>query len=45
MVGTLLILAAVAGFGGLGAQVYRWRQDVLYGPYIRREERHSSITG
>jgi hypothetical protein len=45
VMGTLLILAAVAGFGGLGAQVYRWRQDVLYGPYIRREERHGSITG
>jgi hypothetical protein len=36
---TLLLLSVVAGVGGLLVQVYRWRQDVLYGPYIRREWR------
>jgi hypothetical protein len=34
---TMVLLAAVAGFGGFLAQLYRWRQDVLYGPYIRPE--------
>ena len=34
---TLLLLSVVAGVGRLLVQVYRWRQDVLYGPYIRRE--------
>jgi hypothetical protein len=45
MIETLLILAVIAGLGGLGVQVYRWRQDVLYGPYIRREERHGPMVG
>lgn len=34
---TLMLLSAVAGVGFLLVQVYRWRQDVLYGPYIHRE--------
>jgi hypothetical protein len=34
---TMVLLAVVAGLGGFLAQLYRWRQDVLYGPYIRPE--------
>jgi hypothetical protein len=34
---TLVLLVAVAWFAGMAVQVYRWRQDVLYGPYIRRD--------
>ena len=37
MIEILLLLAAVAGLGCLAVQIYLWRQDVLYGPYIRRE--------
>ncbi|WP_172980473.1 hypothetical protein [Tardiphaga sp. P9-11] len=34
---TLLLLSVLAGIGCLLVEVYRRRQDVLYGPYIRRE--------
>ena len=31
-----LFVAVVAVMGGATVKVYEWRQDVLYGPYIRR---------
>jgi hypothetical protein len=37
MIETLLMLAAFAVAGAVCVQVYRRRQDVLHGPYIRRE--------
>ncbi len=36
---TLVLLSAVAGVSFLLVELYRRRQDVLYGPYIRREWR------
>lgn len=37
MIETLGLLVAIAWIAGMAVQVYRWRQDVLYGPYIRRD--------
>lgn len=45
MTETLLLLAAVAGVICLSVQIYLWRQDVLWGPYIRREERDRCLYG
>ena len=45
MTETLLLLAAVAGVICLSVQIYLWRQDVLWGPYIRREERDGRLYG
>ena len=45
MTETLLVLAAIAGVICLGVQIYLWRQDVLWGPYIRREERGGRLFG
>jgi len=42
---TLLMLAAIVGVICLGVQIYLWRQDVLWGPYIRREERSGRLFG
>ena len=33
---TMIALAAVVAAGMFLAKIYEWRQDVLYGPYIRR---------
>jgi hypothetical protein len=32
---TLLFLVFVAAVGAAIVKIYEWRQDVLYGPYIR----------
>jgi hypothetical protein len=32
---TILFLAFVTAVGAAIVKVYEWRQDVLYGPYIR----------
>ena len=32
---TMLLLTVVIGLGALFVKLYEWRQDVLYGPYIR----------
>ncbi|WP_211908237.1 hypothetical protein [Tardiphaga alba] len=45
MIETILLLAILAGFICLGVQIYLWRQDVLWGPYIRREERSGRLIG
>lgn len=45
MTETLLVLAAIAGVICLGVQIYLWRQDVLWGPYIRREEQGRRVVG
>ncbi len=34
-----VLLALVAAMGGLIVKVYEWRQDVLYGPYLRHDDR------
>ena len=34
-----VFLALVAAMGGAIVKVYEWRQDVLYGPYCRRDDR------
>jgi hypothetical protein len=33
-----LFLAFVAIVGAIVVKVYEWRQDVLYGPYIRQSD-------
>jgi hypothetical protein len=35
IVETILFLVFVAAVGGAIVKIYEWRQDVLYGPYIR----------
>jgi hypothetical protein len=37
---TILFLIFVAAIGTAVVKVYEWRQDVLYGPYIRPIGRH-----
>ena len=34
-----VFLAIVAVMGGAIVKLYEWRQDVLYGPYLRRDDR------
>ena len=34
-----VFLAIVAVMGGAVVKLYEWRQDVLYGPYLRRDDR------
>jgi hypothetical protein len=34
-----VLLALVAVMGGAIVKVYEWWQDVLYGPYVRHDER------
>ena len=34
-----VFLAIAAAMGGAIVRVYEWRQDVLYGPYLRRDDR------
>jgi hypothetical protein len=41
----ILLLAAVVGGVCLGVQIYQWRQDVLWGPYIRQDERSGRPAG
>jgi hypothetical protein len=36
---TLLFLVFVAAVGATIVKIYEWRQDVLYGPYIRPIDR------
>lgn len=35
MIEILFLLVGIAWIVGVAVQIYRWRQDVLYGPYIR----------
>jgi hypothetical protein len=34
-----VFVAIVAAMGGAIVKVYEWRQDVLYGPLVRRDDR------
>jgi hypothetical protein len=34
-----LFLLVIAGSMGLCVKIYEWRQDVLYGPYLRPDDR------
>jgi hypothetical protein len=36
---TILFLVVATAFGIAIVKVYEWRQDVLYGPYIRPADR------
>jgi hypothetical protein len=36
----LLSLTVIAG--AAATKLYEWRQDVLYGPYIRRDDRYEA---
>lgn len=38
VVEAILLLTVVVGLGGLVVKLYEWRQDVLYGPYIRHRD-------
>ncbi len=38
IVETILFLAGVVVAAAFVVKVYEWRQDVLYGPYIRSQE-------
>ena len=42
MIETILFLVFVSAVGAAIVKVYEWRQDVLYGPYIRRADRRST---
>jgi hypothetical protein len=33
-----IFLLMIAGVMGLIVKAYEWRQDVLYGPYLRRDD-------
>jgi hypothetical protein len=33
-----VFLTLVAGLMGLLVKAYEWRQDVLYGPYLRQDD-------
>jgi hypothetical protein len=35
-----VLFAVVAVMGASMVKVYEWRQDVLYGPYLRRFDNH-----
>jgi hypothetical protein len=35
-----VLFAVVAVMGATIVKVYEWRQDVLYGPYLRRFDNH-----
>jgi hypothetical protein len=35
-----VLFAVVALMGAIIVKVYEWRQDVLYGPYLRRFDDH-----
>jgi hypothetical protein len=39
---TLLFLVFVVAVGSAIVKLYEWRQDVLYGPYIRPTDRHET---
>jgi len=40
MVIEFIALFAIVAVIGIGiVKIYEWRQDVLYGPYLRREDR------
>jgi hypothetical protein len=34
-----VLFAVVAATGAAVVKVYEWRQDVLYGPYLRHDDR------
>jgi hypothetical protein len=34
-----VLFAVVAAMGGAVVKAYEWRQDVLYGPYLRHDDR------
>jgi hypothetical protein len=37
----IAVLVALFIFGaGAAAKLYEWRQDVLYGPYLERDDRY-----
>ncbi len=38
----VLFLVVVVAIGAVIAKVYEWRQDVLYGRYIRRDDQFGS---
>jgi hypothetical protein len=40
VVATIIFLGIAAGLMSLAAKVYEWRQDVLYGPYLRPSDHH-----
>jgi hypothetical protein len=35
-----VLFAVVAAMGATIVKVYEWRQNVLYGPYLRRIDNH-----
>jgi hypothetical protein len=39
MIETIIFLALVVGVGAIVVKAFEWRQDVLYGPYIGRDDR------
>ena len=39
MIETIIFLALVVGVGAIVVKLFEWRQDVLYGPYIGRDDR------
>jgi hypothetical protein len=40
---TSLFLSLVVGVMCLIVKAYEWRQDVLSGPYLRREDRYDAL--
>jgi hypothetical protein len=34
----IIFPVTIAGMTGFIVKVYEWRQDVLYGPYLRRDD-------
>jgi hypothetical protein len=39
MVELAVLFAIVAVIGLITVKIYEWRQDVLHGPYLRRDDR------
>ena len=39
MIETIIFLALVVAVGAIVVKAFEWRQDVLYGPYIGRDDR------
>jgi hypothetical protein len=39
MIEAIIFLASVVAIGAIVVKAFEWRQDVLYGPYIGRDDR------
>jgi hypothetical protein len=42
---TILFLVFVTAVGAAIVKIYEWRQDVLYGPYLRSSDRNQIDRG